>query len=90
MRLLRSLFEFVCPPNILQTCCFQFLEGLLLVPREIENNNYAKFGGGGGGTKLHYGKRETRKLRQREAVTPAVFLRRLSVTATNNLTLPSI
>ena len=87
MRLLRSLFECVCPPNILQTCCFQFLKGLLLVPREIENDNYAKFGGK---TKLHYGKRESRKLRQREAVTPAVFLRRLSLTATNNLTLPSI
>ena len=87
MRLLRSLFEFVCPPNILQRCCFQFLEGLLLVPREIENDNYAKFEGK---TKWHYGKRESRKLRQREAATPAVFLRRLSVTATNNLTLPSI
>ena len=27
----------------------------------------------GGGNKLHYGKRESRKLRQREAVTPAGF-----------------
>ena len=76
MRLLRSPYESVCPPKIWQTCCFQFLKGLLLVPREIENSNYPKFGGGGGGDKLHYGKRESHKLRQREAVTPAVFLKR--------------
>ena len=76
MRLLCSSYQSVCPLKIWQTSCFQFLKGLLLVPREIENSNYPKFGGGGGGDKLHYGKRESHKLRQREAVTPAVFLKR--------------
>ena len=47
MRLLRSPYESVCPLKICQTCCFQFLKGILLVPRDIENNDYPKFGGGG-------------------------------------------
>ena len=33
------------PPKILHKYCFQFLLGLTIVPREIENNAYAKFGG---------------------------------------------
>ena len=28
--------------------CFQFPLGVTVVPREIEDNGYAKFGGGGG------------------------------------------
>ena len=33
---------FVYPQNILHKVCFQFLLGRLQVPREIENNAYAK------------------------------------------------
>ena len=32
-------------PQILHKHCFQFLLGLTMVPRENENNTYAKFGG---------------------------------------------
>ena len=38
--------------------CFQFLLGITVVPSEIEDNDYAKFGGGGRGggvSKVHYG-----------------------------------
>ena len=38
------------PPQILHNLCFLFL---LAVPREIENNAYAKFWGA---NKVHYGK----------------------------------
>ena len=31
--------------------CFQFLLGITVVPSEIEDNDYAKFGGGGRGGK---------------------------------------
>ena len=34
--------------------CFQFLLGITVVPSEIEDNDYAKFGGGGV-SKVHYG-----------------------------------
>ena len=33
------------PPKILHKHCFQFLLGIIFVPREIEDNSYAKFGG---------------------------------------------
>ena len=36
-------------PRILHNNCFQFLLGITVVPREIENNGYAKFFGGEGG-----------------------------------------
>ena len=32
-------------PHILHKHCFQFLLGLIMVPRENKNNTYAKFGG---------------------------------------------
>ena len=35
------------PPKILHNLCCSFLLGITAVPREIENNAYAKFGGGG-------------------------------------------
>ena len=31
------------PPNIMHNCCFKFLLGITVSPREIENNSYAKF-----------------------------------------------
>jgi len=34
--------------RILHNYCFQFLQGITVVPREIENNGYAKCWGGGG------------------------------------------
>ena len=53
------------PPQILHNHSFQFLLGITVVPREIENNGHAEFffffffggGGGGGGrlTRVHYG-----------------------------------
>ena len=39
-------------PRILHNYRFQFLLGITVVPREIENNGYAKFGGV---NKVHYG-----------------------------------
>ena len=48
------------PPKILYNLCFSFLLGITTVPRETENNTYANFfwrwGGWGGGNKVHYGK----------------------------------
>ena len=41
-------------PQILRNLCFPFLLGVRAVPREIENNAYAKLGGLG--NKVHYGK----------------------------------
>ena len=43
-------------PKILHNLCFSFLLGITAVPKETENNAYAKFGGGGGVNKVHYGK----------------------------------
>ena len=46
------------PPQILHNHCFQFLLGNTVVPREIEDNGYAFFFGGGGVVgvnKVHYG-----------------------------------
>ena len=40
------------PPQILQNLRFSFLLGITAVPREIENNAYAKFWGE---NKVHYG-----------------------------------
>ena len=34
------------PPQILHIRCFQFLVGITAVPREIQNDGYAKFWGG--------------------------------------------
>ena len=39
------------PPKILHNLCFSFLLDIRAVPREIENNAYAKFGGGEAGGK---------------------------------------
>ena len=36
---------FVCRPKILHKHCLQFLLGFKMVPRETENNVYAKFWG---------------------------------------------
>ena len=41
------------PPQILHNLCFSFLLGIAVVPREIENNCYAKFWGV---NKVHYGR----------------------------------
>ena len=36
----------ICPPpQISHNLCFSFLLGIAVVPREIENNSYAKFWG---------------------------------------------
>ena len=35
-------------PKILHNLCFSFLLGIEAMPREIKNNAYAKFRGGGG------------------------------------------
>ena len=43
------------PPKILHNLCCSFLLGITAVPREIENNAYAKFGGGGA-NKVRYGR----------------------------------
>ena len=40
-------------PKILQKLCFAFLLGITAVPREIENNAYAKFWGA---SKVYYRK----------------------------------
>ena len=40
------------PPKILHNHCFQILQGITVVPREIVNNGYAKFWGV---NKVHYG-----------------------------------
>ena len=37
----------ICPPKFCLTFVFSFLLGITAVPREIENNAYAKFGGWG-------------------------------------------
>ena len=36
---------FVCHPKILHENCLQFLLGVKMVPRETEDNSYAKFWG---------------------------------------------
>ena len=46
-------------PKILHNFCFSYLLGSTAVPRENENNAYAKFGGGarvGLANKVHYGR----------------------------------
>ena len=47
--------HFVYPQKILHKHCFQFILGLTIVPREIENNAYAKLLGV---NKVHYGQCE--------------------------------
>ena len=42
----------VFPLRILHNQCFQILQGITVVPREIENNAYAKFWGV---NKVNYG-----------------------------------
>ena len=42
----------ICPPN-LQDLCFSLPLGITAVPREIENNAYAKVWGA---NKVHYGR----------------------------------
>ena len=48
----------LCAPKILHNLFFSLLLGITAVPRETENNAYAKFEGGvgGGANKAHYGK----------------------------------
>ena len=46
-------------PNVLHNHCFQFLLGIAVVPREIEDNGYAKFWGL---SKVHYGLSENGEL----------------------------
>ena len=41
------------PPKILHNLCFSLLLGIAAIPRAIENNGYAKFGGGGWGQIRH-------------------------------------
>ena len=41
------------PPQILHNLCFLFLLGVTAVPREIENNAYAKFWGA---NRVHFGR----------------------------------
>ena len=41
--------------NKLHNHGFQFLLGITVVPREIKDNGYVKFGGGGGVNNVHYG-----------------------------------
>ena len=41
----------ICPPKFCLTFVFSFLLGITAVPREIENNAYAKFWGA---NKVHY------------------------------------
>ena len=41
------------PPQIFHNLCFSFLLGIIVVPREIENNAYAK---SWGANKVHYGR----------------------------------
>ena len=36
---------FVCRPKVLHKHCLQFLLGVKMAPREIENNTYVKFWG---------------------------------------------
>ena len=43
------------PPKSLHILCFSFLLNITAIPREIENNAYAKLRGGGGANKVHYG-----------------------------------
>ena len=40
------------PPQILHNHCFQFLLGIAVLPREIEDDGYAKFWGV---NKVHFG-----------------------------------
>ena len=37
-----TIILFLCPSKILHKHCFYFLLGLIMVPRETENNAYAK------------------------------------------------
>ena len=37
------IMHLICPPQILHNLCFSFLLGITAVPRERENNAYAKF-----------------------------------------------
>ena len=41
------IIHLICPPKFCLTFVFSFLLGITAVPREIENNAYAKFGGWG-------------------------------------------
>ena len=51
-----SIMHSLCAPKILHNLFFSLLLGITVIPREIENNAYAKFEGGGGANKAHYGK----------------------------------
>ena len=47
------------PPQFLHNLCFSFLFCIIAIPRELKNNAYAKFSGGGSGgwaDEVHYGK----------------------------------
>ena len=50
--------ESIIMTTILHNHCFQFPQGITVVPREIEDSDYVKFFfflGGGGVNKVHYG-----------------------------------
>ena len=57
----------VYPPTILQNYCFLFLLGIT-VPREIENNNNAKFVGL---NKVHYGLFENGESQKKVSAVPS-------------------
>ena len=40
-----SIIHLVYPPKVLQKHCFLFLLEFTILPRELENNTYAKFWG---------------------------------------------
>ena len=44
----------LCAPKILHNLFFSLLLGITAIPREIENNAYAKFEGGGGGGQIRH------------------------------------
>ena len=47
--------DLVYPQIFLYNHRFQFLLGITVVSREVEDNGSETFGGGGGGGKVHYG-----------------------------------
>ena len=53
------IMHLICLPKILHNLCFSFLFCIIAIPRELENNAYAKFSGRGSGgwaDEVHYGK----------------------------------
>ena len=61
------------PPNVLHKHCFQFLLGFTILPRELENNTYAKFWGV---NKVYYGLYESSEFTISAIFAPACGLMR--------------